>query len=226
MDRSMVRAVIGSTLVFGLFAGGLSWLALSRNSRGLDFHDRLAAATEEARERAADVELSGAEAHYVNAQGRVELPISSELQDRTRLPDGPDEGIRFRFRSPSREAGLGAGGAALGRPIAAGAAPASCVITVETKAPGLRWAGDQLRVHEHGVAECGRSSPAPVKCTLAQVWAAAIKQGAPASALAEVKLGLDRGGSRVWTLEVFDWSKGPRELNAPLFSVTVPDNCE
>jgi hypothetical protein len=225
VDRDTTRMMVGAVLLVAVIAGGLTVLRQRQVDEGLDFTERLAFALESARERVADAELSGAQVSYVDSGGRVELPVTHALLEKKQPPSGPTEGITFRFRSESRAASRAQPPEALGRPVALGSSTPSCVIQVQTRNGKSLAASDTVRVHELPEAQCGRSSAAPVKCTLAQVWAKALTQGAPKEALAQIELELDRDAHWVWKFEVFDWSKGPAGMNVPAFSAIVPDDC-
>ncbi|MBS2029946.1 MAG: hypothetical protein JST54_18740 [Deltaproteobacteria bacterium] len=225
-SREAVRNAVGAAIVLAAVTAGFLGYNLHVNRLGLDFEERLRAAADAAREREPDAELSSAHVSYVASTGHVELPISSTLHDPDRPLDVPDDGISFRFRSPSHDAaGAQASAASLGRPNQPNP-QADCVIEVETRPSGARWATGGFRVRSRAnPSSCGRSLPTPPRCTLAQVWARAIAQGAPAAALADLDLSTRTDGTRAWSFTITDWSKGSIARIQPVFSMTTPDDC-
>jgi len=212
----MVRGITGGViLALMFFVGGLPRIIKSRAAaRGYDWNEKLALATAEARSHASDAQIETAYAKYVDPDGHIVIADWS-IKRRS-------SGVRFDFRSVSGAKPAPQG--MLGAPTSSRAS--ECKVISLEYTPDAGWLtgdGDRVSESDDSGAGCARSTDAPPRCTLAQVWKHAIALGAPHPALASIELRTGRDNFPTihgWRFEVVDTAGGGRG-----FVKVLPDDC-
>jgi hypothetical protein len=208
----MVLAVMAGCLVV---AAGIE-LAVHRHERarravkdGWDVSRYLAQAIELARATEPDAELQDVYADFVDSAGRAQLTL-------------PRARLIFGFRSP-RLSTDPPPPERLGMP--GPRRQDRCQIVVEIKRQDTSLSTHQ---REPSGPTCGTSLPGAPRCSVVQIWQRAIAKGAPASALADIRLrsrATESGtASRAWELTITDRSGGPSG-GVTVFRSAFDDDC-
>jgi hypothetical protein len=201
----MVMASVGAVVAVGAV------LALGVSTNGakatIDVSRDVAAAQREARRTIPDPVLSAISAELVNPQGLVDFAKY----------DGSS--VSYVFASPSRTS--------VPAPVATGpiGAPAPTV-KYDDCSVSIRYLKDRVKTYSRqgrGVETCGEPLPAAIRCTALDVWAEAIRRGAPTNALASLRLSmgdvkLKFGPAR----HVATWRFS---IAGTAFDYTIPDDC-
>jgi hypothetical protein len=176
--------------------------------------DYVARSIVEARTMAADAEVIGLAADYVDEAGLVHS--SFEAGGRY----APGGHLAMKFHSPSRVAQAESAPGMLGAPATGKPAERCPSLRVTTTLEGNR--SKQLVVSgAWRDGDCRVSFPEPIRCTVVQIWKRAIAAGAPHPALADLDLGPTTSHkARAWSFEIKDRAKG-----TVVFSKDFPDDC-
>jgi hypothetical protein len=169
----------------------------------------VAEAVARAHEHAADATITKIEATFVDPDGRVHTEHGGEL--------------RVTLRAPSQRGGDQP--AVLGAPHAGGG---SGCLEMDEDVDLYIDEGASLE-HRFDTREengaCAAAVTGPLHCTIAEIWARAIANGAPHPALASITLSTETGGApvRTWSFAIIDRrTDGP---DVPVFDKTFPDAC-
>jgi hypothetical protein len=203
----IVMACVGAVLLVGAL------IAYAVGTQGVkvavDVSRDLAAARREARGMLPDPVLTSISADLVNPQGVVDLVKY----------DGSM--VTYGFASPSRTAvpapvGTGPIGAPQPTPQYA-----NCSVSI-------RYLKDRVKTYSRsgrGTQTCGEPIPTGAPhCSAADVWAEAIRRGAPTNALASLRFSMPAQGSAKTTVAHHDptWSFS---IAGTAFNYTIPDDC-
>ena len=187
--------VSGVVLLIGGIGGWGIWRTL-RPPPKIDVSATIADAQATARARFSDAVLASISAKYVDPSGIDDLAHNGRVE--------------YRFVSPSRAA-LPPAATTVGLPHDNSQDPV-CGVEIEFRV-FMQGAGSATNDLRGGA--CTVPLAHPPSCTVAQVWAEAIRRGAPNNAIATyLRLEPNDRGEPTWTLEV-----------DPVFRGELPDRC-